>query len=179
MHAGLLGELRPAAVLVEARHGKPAVCGDIRRVGHGNPAVCVAGVADNEHADIVGGILFYGLPLPYENLAVYPEQVGALHALLAGDAADEKRPVGALEPLVEVAGRHYAVKQRESAVVELHLDAFKGFHSGLDFNEIQFHGLVGAEYGAACDSEQEGVADLSGGSGYCDSYGFFHLFVSL
>ncbi len=93
--------------------------------------------------------------------------------------ADEERPVGALEPLVEVAGRHYAVKQRESAVVELHLDAFKGFHSGLDFNEIQFHGLVGAEYGAACDSEQEGVADLSGGSGYCDSYGFFHLFVSL
>ena len=178
MHSGFLRKLRLCAVFVEARHCKPTVGGNAGCMGHGYPAICVAGVAHYENSYVVGGILFDSLALAYEYFAVNSEQVGALHSLLAGHAAHEQSPVCAVEAFVQIACGDYVVEQRECAVVQLHLHALQRLHSGLYFNEVQLHGLIRAEHVTAGNSEQKGVADLSGGSCYCNSDGFFHFYVS-
>ena len=56
----------------------------------------------------------------------------------------------------------------EGAVVDFHGDAFEGFHRFFDgdFEELEDHGLVGAEHLAGGDAEEECVTDLAGGSRY-------------
>ena len=103
-HAGFGGELGLGAVFVEAGHGEPAVGGDALGVVHGDEAVGVAGIADDEDAHIGGGVFFDGLALADEDLAVDAEQVPALHPGFAGHAADEQRPVHVLEAFIEIGG---------------------------------------------------------------------------
>ena len=178
MHSGFLRKLRLCAIFVEARHCKPAVGGNAGCVRHGYPAICIAGIAYYENSYVIGGVLLNSFTLAYEYFAVDSEQVGAFHSLLAGHAAHEQSPICAVEAFVQIACGDYVVEQRECAVVQLHLHALQRLHSGLNFDEVQLHGLIRAEHVTAGDSEQKGVADLSGGSGYCNSDGFFHFYVS-
>src|SRR5690606_17167896 len=55
--AGLLGELGLGAVLVEAHHGGEAVGREALRLGGGDHAVGVGGIADDGDAGVVGGHL--------------------------------------------------------------------------------------------------------------------------
>ena len=48
VHAGLFRELRLGAIFVEARHGEPAVARHVWRVVHGDEAIRVARIADDE-----------------------------------------------------------------------------------------------------------------------------------
>jgi len=73
--------------------------------------------ADDEHADVAGGIFGNGVALAGENLAVDAEQILAFHAGLARHRADKQRPVHALESFVEVRGRHETFQQWKRAVV--------------------------------------------------------------
>ena len=101
-HAGLAGQLRLGPVLVEAGHGEPAVGRDLGRVGPGDEAVRVAGVADHEDAHVGRGVRRDGLALRLEDAAVDAEQVAALHARLAGHRAHEQRPRRPVEGGLEV-----------------------------------------------------------------------------
>ena len=67
-----------------------------------------------------------------------------------------------------------AVEQREGAVVEFHDHALEGGQGGFDFDEVQDDGLVRAEHGAGGDAEKEGITDLTGGTGDCDTNRAFH-----
>ena len=89
VYPGLLSELRLGAVFVEARHCKPPVVRHIRCVVHGDQAVGVARVADDECADVAGSVVLDRLALACENLAVDSEQIAALHSLFSGDTADK------------------------------------------------------------------------------------------
>ena len=104
-----------------------------RRVVHGDEAIGVARIADDEHADVAGGVLLDGLALADENLAVDAEQILAFHAGFARHAADEQRPVHALETFVEIGGRHDAFEQRKRAVVQFHHDAVEGVKARAEF----------------------------------------------
>ena len=66
-----------------------------------------------------------------------------------------------------------SLHQGERAVVDLHHHALERLHAGLDLEEAEHHGLVGAEQGARGDPEEEGVADLAGGAGDGDVDGWF------
>ncbi len=95
--AGLLCELCLGAVLVEAGHGEELLVGNAGCTLHGDEAVGVAGVANNQDADAWLCVVVDRLALPDKDFAVDPEEVGSLHALLAGDGSDEECPVDVLE----------------------------------------------------------------------------------
>ena len=160
-HAGLLGELRLGPVLVEAGHGEPAVGGDVGGVAAGDEAVGVAGVADDEDADVLRRVVVDGLTLGAEDAAVDLEQVTALHAGLAGDGADEQRPAGAVERLGERAGGDDALEQGIRLVLELHDQALERLHRRLDLEEPQHDRLVVAEQLPGGDPVHERVANLA------------------
>ena len=100
-----------------------------------------------------------------EDLAVDREQIGALHARLAGHRSDEQRVVRVAERGVRVVGLHDVLEQRERAVFELHRDAAQGVERGRDLEELQDHGLVGPEHLTRRDAEEEAVTDLAGRAG--------------
>src|SRR5581483_2289158 len=121
-HARLVRELALGPVLVEAGHREPAVGRHVLGVRARDETVRVAGVADDEHAHVVRGVLRDRLPLRLEDPTVHVEQVAALHAGLAGDRPDEQRPARAVERGVEVRRGDDVGEERERAVVELHDD---------------------------------------------------------
>ncbi len=159
------GELGLGPVLVEARHGEPAVGRHLGRVGARDEAVRVARVADDEDAHIGGRVLGDGPALRLEDPAVHTQEITALHAGLARDGADEESPRGAVEGRLEVGGGDDVVHQREGAVVDLHDDALEHAHGGLDLEEPQHDRLILAEELAGRDAEEDGVADLAAGAG--------------
>jgi len=111
-----------------------------------------------------------------EDLAVVLEEVSALHAGAAGLGADEEAPVGVLEADGGVGGLDDALEERESAVVELHGDAFEGLEGLFEggFDELEDDRLVGAEHRAGGDAEQERITDLTGGAGDSNTDWGFH-----
>ena len=173
--AGLLGDLRLGAVLVEAGHREPAVGGNFRRVGTSDQAVGVARVSDNQHPNVASGVGGNGASLGLEDATVDVQQVAALHTGLAGNRTNEQSPVGAVEGVVEVTGGLDAGEQWEGAVVEFHDDAFERLHSGLDFEQTQDDRLVGSKEGAGGNAEQELVADLARSAGNGDVLGGGHV----
>ena len=166
--AGSFGELRFRPVLVEPRHGVPAVARHLRRVVHGDQTICVARIANDEDAHVAGGVFLDCLSLADENPAVDAEQVFALHPLLARHAADEQCPVHAAKALVEIGCGNDAFERRKGAVVEFHDHAIERGQGGFDFNQVQNDRLVRAEHRAGSDAEKERVTDLSGGA--CDRH---------
>jgi hypothetical protein len=166
--AGLRGELREGAVVVEAGERGEPLAGDVGGVGHRDQRVGVGGVAGHADADVVGGHLVEGLALGGEDRAVGLEQVAALHALGAGAGTDEQREVGAVEDLAGVVADLDAGERREGAVVELHHDPLERLQRRLDLQQPQLDGTVGPEQRAAREAEQQAVADLTGGSGHGD-----------
>ena len=61
-----------------------------------------------------------------------------------------------------------AGERRERAVVELHDDALERLQGGLDLEQPQLDRAVGAEQRAAGETEEQAVADLTGGTGHGD-----------
>jgi len=174
--AGLLRELGLRAVLIEADHRGEALGREALGLRGGDHAVGVGGIAHDGDAGVIGGDGVDDAALFDEDLAVVLEEVGALHAGTAGFGADEEAPVGILETDGGVGGLDDALEEREGAVVEFHGDAFEGLQRFLEggFDELKDDGLVGPEHGAGGDAEEEGVADLAGGSGDGDAKGCFH-----
>jgi len=173
--AGFGGELAFGAIFVKTGHGEPTVGRNVFGVVHRDQAVGVAGIADDEDADIGGGVFGDGLALAGEDFAVDAEEVFALHAGSARDAADEEGPVDAGEADIDAGGGGDAVEEGKGAVVEFHANAVQSgqrfFVIALD--EAEIDGLIGAEEGAGGDAEEEGVSDLTCGSGDGDCDGGF------
>ena len=143
--AGLDGELRGGAVLVEPGHGREVLLGDGGRVVRADQRVRVGRVAHDEDLHRLLGVLVEGLALGLEDLDVGGEQVLALHALLAGHGADEEGGVDVLEGDGGVVGGDDAADERHGAVVQLHDDAVEHAHRGGDVQQVEDDGLVLAE----------------------------------
>ena len=117
--AGLVGELRDRAVVIEPRHRGEALARHAVGVAHRDQRVRVRRVADHEHLDVVGRAGGDRLALRLEDAAVGLEQVGALHALRARARADQQRDVAAVERLLGVVVDVDPGEQRERAVEQL------------------------------------------------------------
>jgi hypothetical protein len=71
---GFLRQLCLGAVLVQARHGIPAVARHFRRVVHRDQAVGVARIAHHEYSHIAGGIGLNRFALPVKMLPLMPSK---------------------------------------------------------------------------------------------------------
>ncbi|MDT4867933.1 hypothetical protein FQZ97_1028680 [compost metagenome] len=110
-----------------------------------------------------------------EDGAVDGQQLGTFHAGTAGARADQQGVVGVLEGGHRVAVGFHAGQQREGAVVEFHhhaLERLLGLLVG-DFQQLQDHGLVFAQHFARGDAEQQGVTNLTCGTGDGNTNGLF------
>ena len=110
---------------------------------------------------------FRALPWAVKICAVDGQQLGALHAGLAGHGTHQQRVVGVFESGHRVAVGFHADQQRESAVFQFHHHALERFLGAFNrhFQQLQDHGLVFAQHFARGDAEQQGVTDLTGGAG--------------
>lgn len=175
MDACFEGELRFGAIFVEAGHGEPAIFWDGGSAVHGDPAIGVAGVADDEDADVAGGIFFDGLALADEDFAVDAEEVLAVHTGFSWEAADEEGPVDIFKALIEVGCVDDVLDEGKGAVFDFHADAFEDFASGGDFDEVEGDRLVWAKHFACSEAEDQGVSDVASGAGDSDFDRFFHV----
>src|SRR5216683_7458779 len=91
-YAGLPGQQRLGAVLVQPGHGKPALREYLGSVGSGDQAVGVARVTDDEDANVARGRGCDRLALRSEDAGVDGQQVAPLHALFARHGTHEQDP---------------------------------------------------------------------------------------
>ena len=105
-HTGFVCQLRSGAVLVQPRHGKPAVPRNFLGVVHRDQAIGVARISNYKDAYVGRGVSFNGLALADKNLAVDPKKIFSLHSSLARNAADKQRPVDIAKTFVEIGRRH-------------------------------------------------------------------------
>ena len=145
MASSLLGEGTLGTVLVETRHGVPAILRNAGSIVHGDEAVRVAGIADHEDVDVVGGITLNCLALADEDLPVDTEEIFTLHTGLTRHATDKQRPVGSAESMVKIGSRLDRFEERESAVVELHDHTGQSLHSRLNLDQAENDGLVASK----------------------------------
>ena len=172
--AELLGDLRDRPVVVEPCHRREPTRVEVGCVRHRDQGVGVGRVADDEDLDVALGGTRQRRALRLEDPAVGRQQIGALHPRLARHRADEQCHVGVTERDVGVVGAHDVGEQREGAVVELHPHTLERTERRRDLEQLQGDGRVGPEHRAGGDAEQEGVADLAGGSGDGDAYRCCH-----
>lgn len=142
---GFKGELCFSAIFVEARHGEPAIFRDTGSGVHGDVAVGITGITDDEGTDIRGSIFFDSLALTDKDFSVDVEEVTAFHALLAWDGADEEGPVDVFEALVEVGSGDDICEEWEGTIFEFHDDAFKCIEALRDLDKVKGDGLIFAE----------------------------------
>jgi hypothetical protein len=165
-------------VVIQAHHRGEALAWDVGSVVHGDQAVRVGGVADDQDLHVGGRLVVERLALTGEDLAVLGEQLGALHALGAGAGADQQRDVDAVEGVLGVVVQVQSLQQREGAVDELHRNALQGAHGLRDLQQAQVDGLVRAQQLPAGDAEHNAVTDLTGCAGHGDTYGIAHRVIS-
>ena len=156
------------AVVVEPRHGGPALGGDVAAVAVGDQAVGVARIADDQDAHVLRRVGRQRLALADEDLAVDAEQVLALHALLAREAS---RPAGPscspLNALFGIVGHDDVLQRREAAIVQLHGHAFERRHApGGISSSCRMTLRVRAEDLAGGQPGQHGVGHLPGRPGH-------------
>ncbi len=176
--AGLPREQRDRPVLVEAGECGPAV-GRHRVTGGvpGDEAVRIARVTDHHDPHVLRSVLRDGPALVDEDRAVLTDEVAALHAGPAGDAADEQDPVGVLVTLRAVAARRHAREQRIRAILELHDNALRLLDDRRDVGEPQIDLGLRAEHLARGNAGQERICDLTRRTGDDDPHGG-HRFAS-
>ena len=174
VRAGLLGQLRQRAVVIEAHHRGEALRIEARCVLHRDQRVGVGRVADDQHAHVAVGHGVERLALRREDLRVGEQQVLALHARTARPRADQQRGMAVLERDLRVVGRHDLVERRERAVVQLHDDALQRSEGRRDLEQVQVDRLVRTEHLARGHSEGKRVADLARGAGDGDVDGGLH-----
>ena len=172
--AGLLGQLRHGAVVIEARHRGEVARVQVLGVGARDHRVGVGGVADHQHAHVAVRDFVHGLALRGEDLRVGHQQVLALHAGAARPRADQQRRMAVLERHARIVGGDDPVERREGAVVELHDHARELRQRRRDFEQVQVDRRIGAQHLAGGDAKGEGITDLAGGTGDGDIDCGFH-----
>ena len=172
--AGLFGELRHRAVVIQPRHRGEIARIQVLRIGARDHRVGVGRIADHQYADVAVRHLVHRLALRGEDLRIGHEQVLALHAGTARPRADQQRGVAILERHARIVGGDDLVERGECAVVELHHHARELRQRRRDLEQVQVHGSIGAQHLAGGDAEGQGITDLAGGTGDGDIDCGFH-----
>ena len=176
---GLRGELRDRAIVIEAHHRGEALSRDVGRVaGRRSGSSCWPGcrrrASSRRRRRWAFSALPCGLKMPPLASSRSPRSMPFVRGRAPTSSATftpSKATFGS--SVISTAG-----EQRKGAVVELHRGALSGPHRLRDLQQAQLTSRVGPKHLTAGDAEQERVADLAGGAGDGDSYGFAHVFIS-
>ena len=137
-------------------------------------AVRVARVGDGQHPDRWPGRTVDRLPLPCEDRAIGPDQVGTRHPVFSGQTANQDHPVGPVKRLFRLVGRNGTVQERKCTILELHQCSAQGRQRRRDFQQLKRDRLIRPERRARGQSKKQRVPDLPAGAGDGDANGFGH-----
>ena len=168
--AETLRKLALGTVVVEASHRRESTRVKIRGVTHRNQRVGVSRVTHHEHFDITLSGPGQSLTLGLEDSTIGREKVAALHTGLTRHCTHQERHIGITKCPVGIIGAHHFAQEREGAVVELHAHTFKGTERRSNLQQLQGNRSVRPEHRSRSDSEQQGVTDLAGSSGYGNAH---------
>ena len=173
----LLSQLAVSAVLVEASHRVPTIARNLRCVHHGDEAVRVAGVADDDNLHVFRGGVLNRLTGLGEDRAVDADQVRTFHAVLTWHAADADDDVAITEAIFHVIaiGFHNTRQRRERAVIQFHLHAVQGGKNWRNFDKVQDHRLIRPKHFTGGNTENQSVPNLASGTGHSNSNRSSHV----
>ena len=77
--AGSLGQLSASTILIKCGHGEPAVFRDAWGMAHGDHAIGIAWIADDEDFCPISGLFLDGFALSDKDTSVDTKEVVALH----------------------------------------------------------------------------------------------------
>ena len=170
---GFFGQLRFGAIFVQPRHGKPALARNLRRALHGDEAIGIARIAHDQDADIRRGVFLQGAALASENFAIDGQQILALHARLARNAADEQCPMNAAKTLLQIRRGGQFLHGGRGAIFQFHDHPLQNGQRLGDVHQVKNHGLIGAKDFAGNNAKQNGIADGARRAGYRNTNGSF------
>src|SRR5690606_2589953 len=100
-------QLRCGSILVETCHGEPAMTRNVRGVVHGDQAICIAGVADDDNSHIFCCRVLDGPTCAGKDRSVDADQVATLHPLFSWNAADAEHKIAIAETFLQVVTRSF------------------------------------------------------------------------
>lgn len=165
LRVSLVGELVEGTEMVEHGHGGEVLTWDAWSVVGQDQTVGVGGVTDDQRSAGSLSVIVEGLAGIDEDLSVIFEEITTFHSWASWLGADEESVVDVFEAGGEVIGGDDALEEWESAVVELHSDTLEGALGWWEIDQVEDDWLVLAEHLTRSDSEEEGVANLAGGTG--------------
>ena len=178
--AGLGRELSERTVVVQTQHRGEALGRKTRSGLHGDVAVRVAGIADNENVNVAARDFIDGLALFGEDGTVGSEKFSAFHTFGTRTRTDEECRIGILKGHFRVDCQNRAGQCREGAVHQFHFQTLE-FLQGVGriaLKKLQNHRLVLTEKVARSDTEDNGIADVTGCTCNGNTNGCFHFFVT-
>lgn len=164
--------------MIKSGHGSEVFLGQILGVGGGDKAVSVGWVSDNQGLNVSVSVIVKSLSLRDEDLGIFLEEVTSFHTFWSWLGTNQKGGLDVLETDLQVVGTDDFSEKREGAVSQLHGDTSESFLGLWDIDEVEDDGLVLAEHITVGNSEQQWVADLSGGTSDGNSDGLFSLGLS-
>ena len=167
-HSSPLGQTGLGAVFIQSRHGEPAVSRQGLTGLHGNPRVGVAGIPNHQHLGRPRSHFRQDFPLLNKDFPVQAKKFRTLHAGFPRNTPDAKGPIRAFKCLGRLAGGHNPIQKRKGPIPEFHDHPLKGILGLGHLKELQTDLLVRPEQTPRGNTENQGIADLSGRS--CDSH---------
>lgn len=163
--SGLEGELGECSVVIESGHGGEVLSWKIWGVVLADEGVGVGWVSNNDGPAVTGGVVVDGLANIDKDLAVVLEEVTSLHTWATWLGTDQEVVVDILEGGGKIAGDDNLVEEWEGAIVELSLNTLEDLLLEGEIKQVKDDSLVLSEEFTGGNSVDNGIGDLSGGSG--------------
>ena len=172
--SALLGELRQAAVVIQAGHRREAVRRQRGRIALRDQRIGVGWIAHHQHAHVAAATASSALPWA-ENILAFSNS-RSLRSMpgTARPGADQHGEIAVLEADVGIGRGRHLVQSREGAVVQLHHHALHRRARRRDLQQIQIDRLIGAEHLTRCDAKRQRITDIAGGARDGDSDWLLH-----
>ena len=157
--------------MVEAQHGGKVFGRQVWGGLHGDVGIGIGRVAHNQHFDVTVGHFVQCRALNGKDGGISLQQVGTFHAFAARTGADQNGDLRIFKGDFGVVGGKHIDQEREGAVLQFHHHAFNGILSLRQIQQLQDNGLIFAQHFTAGNTEQQGITDLAGSTGYGNTNG--------
>ena len=149
--AGSLGQLTASTILVKCSHGEPAVLGDAWGMTHGDHAIGIAWIADDEDFCPISGLFLDGFALSDKDTSVDTKEVVALHPCFSWCSTHQQNPICIFECDSCIGGGGNFLEKWKGAIVQFHFDALKCRKCRFQFQKLQLDLGIWTKNGSGCN----------------------------
>jgi hypothetical protein len=167
--SSLKSQLGKGSVVVQPGHGGEVLLWDTLSVLLEDEAVGVGWVSNDDGLAVSLGVISHGLSNSNKDLTIIFQKVGTLHTWSSWLSANHEGVVDVGESGDWVSAAHNFIEEWESAIVELSHDSSEGLGGEWEIDQVEDDSLVLSKELSGGDSEQDGVGDVTSGTGHSNS----------